>query len=276
MITKKMLNVFEIDNITSEILNYYLNDPIEAYNQYMKLTTFAKSRGLDKSSLDGYYEVHHIIPRCKSGSNDEDNLVLLTYKEHVLAHMLLYASDTTEVNFFRAFSFMIEVYDLANFNISIDLNVLENLKIIRSEIMSGEKNPMKNPEIAKKVSEFKKKQKPFFEGKHHTDETKKILSEKTKALGWTGEKHPMFGRKHTEEARKKMSDKLRGENHPLFGKHLKDSTKQKLSEAHKEKVISPEGVIYESIRDAAKAIGIARETLSKWINHIPEKGWKKL
>ena len=271
-----MFSVFEITNITSEILNYYLNNPMDAYSQYMQLTTFAKSRGLDKRALNGYYETHHIIPRCKFGSNDEDNLVLLTYREHVLAHMLLYVSDTDELDFFRAFSFMIEVYDLNNFDISIDLSALEELKLVRSEIMSGDKNPMKNPEVAKKVSEFKKRQEPFFKGKHHSDETKKILSEKTKALGWVGEKHPMFGKKHTEEARKKMSDKLRGENHPLFGKHLKDSTKQKLSEAHKEKVISPEGVIYESIRDAAKAIGIARETLSKWINHKPEKGWKKL
>lgn len=271
-----MFNVFEIDNITSEILNYYLNNPMEAYNQYMQLTIFAKSRGLNKSLLDGYYEIHHIIPRCKFGSNDENNLVLLTYKEHILAHMLLYASDTSELDFFRAFSFMIEVYNLSDFNISIDLNALEKLKIVRSEIMSGDKNPMKNPEVAKKVSEFKKKQEPFFKGKHHSDKTKKILSEKTKALGWIGSKHPMFGKKHTEEARKKMSDKLKGENHPLFGKHLKDSTKQKLSEAHKEKVISPDGTIYESIRDAAKIVGLNRTTLSKWINHKPEKGWKKL
>lgn len=36
-----------------------------------------------------YYEKHHIIPKCLGGSNDENNLVLLTYREHFLAHLLL-------------------------------------------------------------------------------------------------------------------------------------------------------------------------------------------
>lgn len=37
-----------------------------------------------------YYEEHHIIPRYMNGENSEDNLVLLTYKQHILAHKLLY------------------------------------------------------------------------------------------------------------------------------------------------------------------------------------------
>ena len=35
------------------------------------------------------YEVHHIVPRSHGGSDDKSNLVLLTIKEHVLAHRLL-------------------------------------------------------------------------------------------------------------------------------------------------------------------------------------------
>lgn len=36
-----------------------------------------------------YYEKHHIIPKCMGGHNGEQNLVLLTYKEHILSHWLL-------------------------------------------------------------------------------------------------------------------------------------------------------------------------------------------
>lgn len=36
-----------------------------------------------------YYEKHHIIPRCLSGSDTKDNLVLLTAEEHWVAHLLL-------------------------------------------------------------------------------------------------------------------------------------------------------------------------------------------
>lgn len=36
-----------------------------------------------------YYESHHIIPRCLGGSNEKDNRVLLTGREHYIIHKLL-------------------------------------------------------------------------------------------------------------------------------------------------------------------------------------------
>jgi hypothetical protein len=56
---------------------------------YTNLTESRRLRGLDKDLLDGYYEVHHILPRSLGGSNDESNLVLLTAREHFIAHQLL-------------------------------------------------------------------------------------------------------------------------------------------------------------------------------------------
>jgi hypothetical protein len=49
----------------------------------------ARLRGLDKSVLEGYYERHHVVPRCLGGGNEAGNLVLLTAKEHFLVHALL-------------------------------------------------------------------------------------------------------------------------------------------------------------------------------------------
>lgn len=43
---------------------------------------------LKKTKL-GYYERHHIIPKCMGGDNSKENLVLLTYREHFLCHWLL-------------------------------------------------------------------------------------------------------------------------------------------------------------------------------------------
>ena len=39
---------------------------------------------------DVYYEKHHIVPKSLGGSNSPDNLVLLTAREHYIAHLLLY------------------------------------------------------------------------------------------------------------------------------------------------------------------------------------------
>jgi hypothetical protein len=36
-----------------------------------------------------YYESHHVIPRCLGGSDDKNNLVLLSAREHFLAHWML-------------------------------------------------------------------------------------------------------------------------------------------------------------------------------------------
>jgi hypothetical protein len=42
-----------------------------------------------KRNVDGYVEVHHIIPRCVGGGNSTENLVRLTAREHFIAHLLL-------------------------------------------------------------------------------------------------------------------------------------------------------------------------------------------
>lgn len=52
---------------------------------YNNLIITAKNRPLDS----GYYEEHHIIPKCMGGSNDTDNLVLLSAREHFIAHQIL-------------------------------------------------------------------------------------------------------------------------------------------------------------------------------------------
>ena len=47
-----------------------------------------------------------------------------------------------------------------------------------------------------------------------------------------GEKHPMYGKHHTEETKKKISENLKGENNHFYGKHHTEETKKKISEAH--------------------------------------------
>ena len=63
-------------------------------------------------------------------------------------------------------------------------------------------------------------------------ETRKKLREANKGK-YTGENHPMYGKHHSEEARRKMREAHKG-------KHLSDETKKKLSEAKKGKHFSEE------------------------------------
>ena len=78
---------------------------------------------------------------------------------------------------------------------------------------------------------------------------------KNGAVGWTseditGEKHPMYGKHHTEDAKRRMSESTKGEKHPnygkrgkdsyMYGRHHTDETRKKMSQAHKGKILSEE------------------------------------
>lgn len=60
---------------------------------YDGLIIKAKSENREKLKRDDknfvYYEKHHIVPTCLGGANSQENLVLLTAKEHFVAHKLL-------------------------------------------------------------------------------------------------------------------------------------------------------------------------------------------
>ena len=82
-----------------------------------------------------------------------------------------------------------------------------------------------NQEQKNKISKSKKGENNYFYGKygkdnpnygrHHTEEAKKKMSESHK--NYRGENHPMYGKHHSEETKKKMSDIRKGENHTFYG-----------------------------------------------------------
>lgn len=43
----------------------------------------------ERKHVEGYVERHHIVPRCLGGSDNPDNIVVLTAREHFIAHALL-------------------------------------------------------------------------------------------------------------------------------------------------------------------------------------------
>ena len=57
-------------------------------NKYSK-TYFAITTNAKQRIIEGYTELHHIIPQSMGGSNDKDNLVELTAREHFICHWLL-------------------------------------------------------------------------------------------------------------------------------------------------------------------------------------------
>lgn len=151
------------------------------YKWYRRLTS-QKDR-----ELDCYTEKHHIIPRCMSGSNDKENLVILTAREHYIAHLLL-TKITRGVNKKKM---VFALWNMVNRDNGkrTSSKVYDSLRKAHSEFLSielsGEGNPM-------------------F-GEKHTEETKKKIS-----LGG-------IGLKRSEETKKKISTATKDENNPMFG-----------------------------------------------------------
>jgi hypothetical protein len=60
-------------------------DYIKIYNN---LVESRKYRGEKKRKNDGFNK-HHILPKCLGGKDESSNYVLLTFREHIIAHRLL-------------------------------------------------------------------------------------------------------------------------------------------------------------------------------------------
>ena len=125
-----------------------------------------------------YYETHHIVPRSEGGSNNIDNLVLLTAKEHYMAHLLLYAENPTQA---RAYAFVrmshrsterssAKIYQEARTitaKISSDRNkftirtVEQNLQVSKT-LLERNKNPTESMIRSRKILS-KKRSKPIVQ-----------------------------------------------------------------------------------------------------------------
>lgn len=98
------------------------------------------------------------------------------------------------------------------------LTIEHRQKISQSLIGNNRRAGCKNTEQhRKRISECNSGENHPLYGKGHTEESKKKISDSRKGK-YSGENHPWFGRKHSEETKKKMSDSRKGkyscENHP--------------------------------------------------------------
>ncbi len=78
-----------------------------------------------------------------------------------------------------------------------------------------------------------------MQGRRHTEEAKEKISEML-----SGENNPIYGKERPRKVKEKMiktlEGKMAGENNPFYGKEHSKKAKQKMSEAHKGKEFSKE------------------------------------
>lgn len=127
-------------------------------------------------------------------------------------------------------------------------------------------------------------QKYWPEGSKHTEETKQKMSEYHKANPvryWLGKKKPLEviekikqsrnGFKHSEEHKNKMS----GEGNPLYGKHHTEETRKKISESNKNKTPEEKLAIYKKFFITRMGYEPTQEQLDNKLKELIEKEKEK-
>jgi hypothetical protein len=170
-------------------------------------------------SIDGYVERHHIHPRSLGGSDDRDNLVDLTAREHFICHWLLTKMHTGEAKskMIYALNGMKRGNEFAQrYETKITARVYENLK----------------KEFSKVHSATMKGRTPWNKGVPITEEQR----EKNKIAA--------TGKKFSQEVIEKRSAKIRGQKRS-------EETKLKMSLASKGKPKGPMSEVEKLKRSTA-------------------------
>ena len=224
---------------------------------YDDLVSKAKQRGLDRDSVDFYTEIHHITPRCMGGSNDEDNLVMLSGREHYIAHMLLWKAYPDNGPLKYAAMMMSnraickvnsKVYSALKEEFSEAVSVKRRGKCHRD--LMGQRFTrllvvdMDDCYIAPSGSRQAKWICQCDCGNTVSVVSGSLTTKNTQSCGClqiergrelTGENNPFFGRKHTEETKEKFKNRpiRTGEDNPRFGVKLSEEMRLKMSQARK-------------------------------------------
>lgn len=147
---------------------------------YLKHYQFLIERAKTREEPE-FFEKHHITPRCLGGSDSSSNIVKLTPREHFIAHLLLWKIHPEH----QGLSFAVVMMGKRN-----------NRKYGFLKKVASEQNIAKTPEEKKKRSE-RMKGNSYGVGPN-------------KKKGHQGESHPMFGKKHTAEAKLASGEKKKG------------------------------------------------------------------
>jgi hypothetical protein len=204
-----------------------LGKPNKYMNWYFNIIDRAVFRNWNKKTAPCYTEKHHIIPISLGGINSD--VVCLTAREHYICHLLLtkFTQNKDKMKMCLALNRLVHGNE-KNYQISsITYGYLKEVNAIacsertteywekipkkqRSELRSGEKNSrwgsvVRGTETAQKISKANK-------GK------------------LSGEKHPLFGKKHNKNSIEKISlnrkGKAVGEKNAMYGKIGKASGKK--------------------------------------------------
>lgn len=154
------------------------------------------------------YHKHHIIPEHMGGTDDPENLVEVTVEKHAELHKQLWEDlgHTEDYIAWRCLSGQISVAEA----------IIESVRLAAIKRRGVKRKPL-SEESKRKISEAKKGKSLNYpkNRKSRSMEDKLKVSMKMK-----GENNHFYGKKHTEETRKKISNAVHAHNSLQARKNL--------------------------------------------------------
>lgn len=174
-----------------------------------------------------YLEKHHIVPKCMGGTNNPDNIVPLTAREHFICHWLL-----TKMVVDAHYSYKMK-HALGRFVQSSSLQKRNtssrHYEIARKAISDARKGRKHTAESREKMSISRKGKPSRNKGRtgwfKQTPEAKQRISAANKGKTFA----ERFGEEGAKTAIEKMKSSKRGKPSGMLGKKHSQETIQKLS-----------------------------------------------
>lgn len=148
---------------------------------------------------DKYHERHHIKPKCMGGTNDDDNLIDLYAREHFEAHKLLAKENPNNNSLVYAWSCMAFVKGANQERYELTAEEYEDVRTALSNAMRERYISEETIENMRKAAK-ERSTNPIFIARQSQAQKKRLS---------IPENNPMFGKHHTEEARKKIGEASR-------------------------------------------------------------------
>jgi hypothetical protein len=194
-------------------------------NRYLKFIDALKNQ-----SIDGYSEKHHIMPRSMGGGDEPSNIIVLTLRQHYIAHWMLWKTYGGKMAV--AFDYMngIKKYGYRLTGRTIKL-LSEDVSKRRSErpVSDATKEKQRQAKLGRKLSpEHIEKVRLASTGRFVSEETKRKVSEAKKGIATRG-----TGWQQSQETRNKIGQAQVGALNHMHGKKHSMETRMKMAEAHR-------------------------------------------
>jgi hypothetical protein len=198
---------------------------------YHNIVENARSR-----TINIYTESHHVLPKSLGGTDDIENKVKLTAREHFICHWLLVKIYTTGDDHWKMLNALrimrAENAKQTRYTTAITSRVYANLKeeyaIIQSKQKSGEKNPMYGKSHSNEAIDKIRKA--------NTGRIQPLHEKAKQVLAITGKKRDPF----SQEWKENLSAAKLGSNNNMFGKTHSEETRQKIGDAARGRKYSAE------------------------------------